>query len=113
MAGVCKASYIHIRNIRSLRSILAQTSQRIPNIAARIVTGCRKYDHITPILKELRWLPVIKRIQFKTLMITYKALNGQVPIYLIELFHEKANTRTLRSSSERILAVPKYKLRYF
>jgi len=138
---ICKASYFHIRNIRSLKSIfthdalisvvhafitsrldssnslllclsdkLLQRFQRIQNIAARIVTGCRKYDHITPILKELHWLPVIKRIQFKTLMITYKALNGQAPIYLTEDLYEKANTRTLRSSGELLLAVPKYKL---
>ena len=144
VAGICKASYFHIRNIRSLKSILThdalisvvhafitsrldycnslllglsdkllQRLQRIQNIAARIVTGCRKYDHITPILKELHWLPVIKRIQFKTLMITYKALNGLAPIYLTELLHEKANTRTLRSSGELILAVPKYKLQTY
>ena len=32
---------------------LVQRLQRIPNVAARVVTGCRKYNHITPILKEL------------------------------------------------------------
>ena len=144
VAGICKASYFHIRNIRSLKPILThdalisvvhafitsrldycnslllgvsdklvQRLQRIQNIAARIITGCRKYDHITPILKELHWLPVIQRIQFKTLMITYKALNGQAPVYLTELLHQKANTRTLRSSGELILAVPKYKLQTY
>jgi len=55
----------------------------------------------------------IKRIQFKTLMITYKTLNGQAPIYLTELLHEKANTRTLRSSGEVILVVPNYKLQTY
>ena len=89
---------------------LLQRLQRIQNIAARIVTGCRKYDHIAPILKELHWLPVIKWIQFKTLMIAYQALNGLAPIYLTELLHEKSNARTLRSSGELMLAVPKYKL---
>ena len=122
VAGICKASHFHIQNIRSLKSILThdalisvvhafitsrldycnsllglsdkllQRLQWIQNITARIVTRCRKYDHITLILKELHWLPVIKRIQFKTLMITYKALNGQAPTYLTELLHEKANT---------------------
>ena len=28
---------------------------------------------------ELHWLPVEQRINFKVLLITYKALNGQVP----------------------------------
>ena len=31
--------------------------QRIQNSAARIVTNTRKYDHITPILQKLHWLP--------------------------------------------------------
>ncbi|KAK2148097.1 hypothetical protein LSH36_516g01009 [Paralvinella palmiformis] len=135
VAGICKASYFHIHTHDALISVvhafitsrldyynslllglsnkMLQRLQRIPNIAARIVTGCRKYDHITPILKELHWLPVIKRIQFKTLMIPYKALNGLALIYLTELLHEKANTRTLRSSGELILAVPKYKLQTY
>ena len=34
--------------------------QKVQNFAARIVTGARKYDHITPMLKELHWLPVAK-----------------------------------------------------
>lgn len=32
--------------------------QLVQNFAARIVTGTRKFDHVTPALKELRWLPV-------------------------------------------------------
>ena len=32
--------------------------QRIQNSAARVVTNTRKYDHITPILQKLHWLPV-------------------------------------------------------
>jgi len=47
------------------------------------------------------------------LMIAYKALHAQVPIYLTELFHGKANTRTLRSLGELAIAVPKYKLQTY
>ena len=32
--------------------------QKIQNFAARIITNTRKFDHITPVLQELRWLPV-------------------------------------------------------
>jgi len=46
-------------------------------------------------------------------MITYKPLNGQAPIYLTERLHEKANTRTLRSPGELILAISKYKLQTY
>ena len=34
--------------------------QKVQNFVAQIVTGARKYDHITPMLKELHWLPVAK-----------------------------------------------------
>ena len=36
--------------------------QRVQNNAARIVSRIQKYDHITPTLKSLHWLPVRHRI---------------------------------------------------
>ena len=32
--------------------------QHVQNFAARIISGKRKFDHITPVLRELRWLTV-------------------------------------------------------
>jgi len=58
--------------------------QRIQNSAARIVTNTRKYDHITPILQKLHWLPVRQRIHFKILLITYKSINDMAPEYLCD-----------------------------
>jgi hypothetical protein len=29
----------------------------VQNFACRIVSGVGKYDHVTPILQELKWLP--------------------------------------------------------
>ena len=45
----------------------------------------RKYDHITPILKELHWLPVSERIKFKIMLLTFKALHQQSPVYIKDL----------------------------
>ena len=47
--------------------------QAVQNCAARLVTRSRKHDHITPILKQLRWLPVYSRIKYKILLLTFKA----------------------------------------
>ena len=41
--------------------------QKAQNNAARVVSGSKKYDHITPVLKDLHWLPIRKRIEFKIL----------------------------------------------
>ena len=46
--------------------------QRVQNTAARLITNTRKYDHISPALYNLHWLPVFYRIYFKILIVTFK-----------------------------------------
>ena len=41
-----------------------------------------KFDHITLVLRELRWLPVRKRIVYKPAVMIYKCLHGMAPLYL-------------------------------
>ncbi len=45
--------------------------QIVQNAAARVHTRSRKYDHITPILQSLHWLPIRFRISYKILLLTY------------------------------------------
>ena len=59
--------------------------QKVQNNAARVVSGSKKYDHITPVLKDLHWLPIRKRIDFKILLLTFKCMQGCAPLYLREL----------------------------
>ena len=59
--------------------------QQIQNTAARLVVRLKKCDHITPVLQKLHWLPVKSQINYKILLLTYKALNGLAPSYLSEL----------------------------
>ena len=71
--------------------------QRIQNTAAQMITGARSYDHIAPILRRLRWLPVEARINSKILLITYKILNGQsagyVELWLRNFVHQEHYNR--------------------
>ena len=83
-----------------------KTLQLIQNAAARVLTGTRKRDHISPVLASLHWLPVKFRIEFKILLLTYKALHGQAPSYLQELIVPYYPTRTLRSLNAGLLVVP-------
>ena len=59
--------------------------QRVMNAGARLIFCAQKFCHITPILKELHWLPVRSRIDFKILLVTFKILNGMAPKYLNDL----------------------------
>ena len=87
--------------------------QSIQNTAARVVTRTRKFDHITPVLKQLHWLPVRYRIVFKILLLVYKALNGTAPSYISELLNYHTSERKLRSSSRHLLATPKARLKTY
>ena len=81
--------------------------QRVQNTAARLVTGCKKHDHITPVLRDLHWLPVHQRIRYKIALLAFKALHGMAPRYITELVEERKPPRALRSASELLLRPPK------
>ena len=83
--------------------------QRIENIAAWLITGTKRKEHITPALKDLHWVPVRSCIVFKILLLTYKALSGHSPTYLTFLFNAYKPPRSLRSSSKLLLQVPDVK----
>ena len=78
--------------------------QSVQNTAARIVTLTKKFDHITPVLIQLHWLPVHFRILFKVLLLVYKALNGMAPLYITELLSYRTCSRTLRSTAVSVAA---------
>ena len=84
-----------------------KTLQLIQNAAARVLTRTKKRDHISPVLASLHWLPVESRIEFKVLLLTYKALNGLAPSYLEELLIPYCPTRALRSQNAELLVVPR------
>jgi len=67
-----------------IREGLLDRLQRVQNAAARLITGTRKYDHITPVLSALQWLPVRQRIIYKLALLMYKCVHGLALPYLAE-----------------------------
>ena len=49
--------------------------QAVQNAAARLITNTRRFEHITPVLQQLHWLPVRQRVQFKIAVLAYEALH--------------------------------------
>ena len=84
--------------------------QSLQNAAARLVTGTRKFDHISPVLRELHWLPVRQRVKFRTAVLVYKCLHDLAPAYLADYCQPTTVTagRTrLRSANTQQLAIPR------
>ncbi len=69
--------------------------QIVQNAVARVLTRSRKYDHITPILQSLHWLPIKFRIII--LLLSYKALDDLAPAYLTNILSRYNPTRSLRN----------------
>ena len=56
--------------------------QRIQNAAVCLVFNLTKFSHVTPLFRDLHWLPVVARIRFKVMVLAYKAVDGTAPAYL-------------------------------
>jgi len=77
--------------------------QSVQNATARLVTGIGRREHITPVLRQLDWLPVRQRVQFKLATLVYRSLIGNAPAYLSDdcCLTSSVGARSLRSSDSR------------
>ena len=70
---------------KNLNDYQIQSLQKLQNFAAKVILSKTLYDHVTPCLIHLHWLPVQFRIDFKIALLTFKCLNGLAPLYLSSL----------------------------
>ena len=87
--------------------------QMIMNTAARIVKGAKRRCHVTPLLKDLHWLPIDYRIKFKILMLAFRAYQLQQPVYLANFVSPYHPVRTLRSTNKFYLCVPRPRIKSY
>ena len=92
---------------------LIQKLQKVQNYCARVIYRKKKRTRTTPLLRKLHWLPLLYRIKFKVLLVTFKCVNGLAPRYLSSLLTLYRCPRTLRSNSRLTgtLNVPRFKKR--
>ena len=66
----------------------------------RIVSGAKKYDHVTPLLKSLSWLLVKDQLYYHQAIMAFKCKTSQAPEYLTSQYitREQVSERTARSS---------------
>ena len=108
-SSVCRVAYLELRRIASIRPYWTQSTaitsrfdycnscnsilaglplkqilrlQRVQNNAAKLVLRKSKYDHVTPLLQELHWLPIKFRPQYKIATFVYRFFDGSLPVYV-------------------------------
>ena len=83
--------------------------QRVQNFAARIITGTKKHEHISPVLRELNWLPVHLTVQYRDTVMAFKCMKGLAPSYLCEKFRKRSEVRSRATRNNNMLNVPFFK----
>ena len=78
--------------------------QKIQNMASRVINNRRKYDSVTDDMKNLHWLRIPERVDYKVAVLIFQCINNQAPTYLKALLNINHN-RSLRSSSSMLLPV--------
>ena len=126
----CKACFFHLGNISKIRERLsiadteklvhAVITSKLDNANSLLYgmpkfliektkcpeccfpgfTRTKKYERIKPVLKQLHWPPVNRRINHRILLLTH---NDQAPRYIAELLKPCVPTGNLRSSSNNLL----------
>ena len=83
--------------------------QAVQNFACRIVSGSKKYDHVTPILRQLKWLPVKQHMYYRDSIMAFKCMNGLAPGYLSDQFTKRSSISTRKTRNSQLLNIPLFK----
>ena len=83
--------------------------QAVQNFAARIVSNSRKYDHISPILKDLKWLPVRQQLYYRHAIMAFKCMSGCAPASLFSKYIQRATITKRTTRNSQMLNIPLYK----
>ena len=68
--------------LAGLPAVQLDRLQSVLNAAARLIYRRRKFDHVSPLLKELHWLRVPERITFRLAVLAYRCQHNTAPCYL-------------------------------
>ena len=94
--------------LQGISKRLLDKLQVAQNSAVRLIEGIDKYESVTTSRKNLHWLPIPARIEFKQLVLTWKILSGESPEYLKKLINknEGNDDYQLRSNQKSLLILP-------
>lgn len=85
-----------------LPQTVLQKMQTTQNWGAKVVINAPKYSSATKARKQLHWLPIAARTQFKIATLVHKCLHNKAPVYLQDLLVERTFSRVTRQSETSV-----------
>ena len=83
--------------------------QAVQNFACRILCGAKKFDHITPLLKGLRWLPIRQQLYFRFAVLLFKCMTRCAPEYLTSKLVRRSVVSTRNTRNSQLLDIPLFR----
>ena len=83
--------------------------QAIQNVACSIITHTRKFDHVTPTLRELNWLPIEQLLSYRDTLMASKCFNDLAPNYFVNKFTKGLDIHNCATRNHHLLDIPFYK----
>ena len=80
--------------------------QAVQNFACKIIMNTRKYDHVTPALRQLKWLPVRDLLVYRETVMSYKCMNNIAPSYLCDRFVKRTGVHNRCTRNCGMLEIP-------
>lgn len=93
-----RISYCNVVYYPCLDKVSANRLQSIQNACCRLICRVRKYEHISPSIKQLRWLKIENMFKMNFLMFLTKIIHSSQPVYLRNklVFRKDTHERNLR-----------------
>ena len=83
--------------------------QLVQNFAVRIIKKVKKFDHITPSLKEFNWLPMEQLLLYRDSIMAYKCFNNLASSYLTNKFIKRSDILYRSTRNCKNLDIPAFK----
>ena len=82
--------------------------QAVQNFACHILCGAKKFDHITPLLKGFRWLPIRQQLYFRFAVhvLVFKCMTRCAPGYLTSKLVRRSAVSTRNTRNSQLLDIP-------
>ena len=106
-------NYLVFNKLLYCSSVWANTTKKnielletVQNFAAQIVSGTRKFDRVTLILKQLQRLPIVRQLAVRNATVVFDCLNGLAPPYLFQKFKTRSGVHNCKTTNRHHLHIP-------
>ena len=83
-----------------------QKLQLVQNFAARVLTDTKKFDHISPVLRELGWPSIKDQLLVRDTNQVYKIVNSLAPLYLSSKLSKRSDAHNYNTRKRDNLNLP-------